>query len=223
MASRILIKAEDGHEIDCWFSEPSNKPKGGIIFLQAIYGLTPHLGNVCDWFARDGFVAIAPATYDRAEKGKVFGYDDRSAEEAMAFRQNLRKKTVILDVTACSKHLRSKTQHVAIAGFCTGGTWAWICASALLFEAAIIFYGSDVQKHLELRPRCPTMLHYGDIDHVVPIQDVKKIRAAVPGSKFHLYSGAGHAFYNPEQKMYHRDAAVIAHQRSIEFLTLQFC
>lgn len=222
MASRKLIKAEDGHDITCWFSEPITKPKGGIIFLHAIYGLTSHLGDVCDWFARDGFTAIAPATYDRTEKNKVFAYDNNSAEQAMAFRENLNEETVIIDVKACTRHLHSTTQHVSIAGFCTGGTWAWICASVLNFDAAIIFYGSDVQKNLERGPRCPTMMHYGDVDHVVPIHDVKQIRASFPETKFHIYEGAGHAFYNPEQKMYQPDAALLAHQRSIEFLTIQF-
>ncbi|NBP73709.1 MAG: dienelactone hydrolase family protein, partial [Alphaproteobacteria bacterium] len=103
MAERISVSASDGHVLDAWRADPAETPKGGIVFLQAIYGLTDHLGDVCDWFAEDGFSAIAPATYDRTERNKVFAYDDHGG---MQFRENLKEETVLLDIAACADLLR---------------------------------------------------------------------------------------------------------------------
>ena len=219
MAERISITATDGHSLDAWHAVPEQTPKGGVVFLQAIYGLTDHLGDVCDWFARDGFAAMAPATYDRTERNKFFAYDDHGG---MQFREHLQEDTVLLDIGACVSVLREKTDKIAIAGFCTGGTWAWIAADRLDMDAAVIFYGSDIHDNLDRQPKCPAILHYGDADHVVAFDLVKKIQSTYPDSEFHVYPGAGHAFYNPEQANYDADAAKLAHQRSVAFLEKQF-
>ena len=215
MAKRISITAADGHILDAWHDVPDGNPKGGVIFLQAIYGLTDHLGDVCEWFARDGFEAIAPATYDRTERNKVFAYDDHGG---MKFRENLREDTVLLDIGACSDLLRRTNSRVAISGFCTGGTWAWVAANRLNFDAAVIFYGSDIHDNLNQQPNCPTMMHYGDADHVVPFELVQIISESYSDSEFHVYPGAGHAFYNPEQSNHNVEAAALAHRRSVSFM-----
>ena len=131
MVERVSVTASDGHTFDAWRSDPVGDVKGGIIFLQAIYGLTTHLGDVCDQFAGDGYAAMAPALYDRAGRNTVFDYDQAGLEGGMAFREHLAEETVLLDVAACADTLRPTAGKVAIAGFCTGGTWAWVSASAL--------------------------------------------------------------------------------------------
>ena len=219
MANRIDITATDGHTFTAWHAATDSAPIGGIIFLQAIYGLTDHLGDVCDWFARDGYSAIAPATYDRTERNKVFAYDDQGG---MTFRENLEEETVLLDIEACAALLRETADRIAISGFCTGGTWAWIAADRLDMDALVVFYGSDIHDNLDRRPKCPGILHYGDADHVVPVETVHRIRDTYPDTEFHIYPGAGHAFYNPEQANHDVDAASLAHQRSIEFLNQKF-
>ncbi len=222
MAERINVTAADGHRFDAWRANPAGNCRGGVVFLQAIYGLTDHLGDVCDWFAREGFAAIAPALYDRTERNKVFSYDADGAQGGMAFRENLKEETVTLDVAAAADALRDIADKVAISGFCTGGTWAWVSSEALDFDAAVIFYGSDVYENIERRPRCPTIMHYGDADHVVPIDKVEAIRASHPECEMHIYPGAGHAFYNPEQAHYDEKAARLTHERSVAFLDRAF-
>ena len=140
----------------------------------------------------------------------------------MAFRENLKEETVLLDVAAAADTLHNLAGKIAISGFCTGGTWAWIGAEALDFDAAVIFYGSDVYENIARRPRCPTIMHYGDADHVVSIDKVEAIRTAHPECEFHVYPGAGHAFYNPEQAHYDEAAARLAHDRSVTFLNRTF-
>ena len=99
MAERVTVTASDGHTFDAWRSDPAGDGKGGIIFLQAIYGLTTHLGDVCDQFARSGYAAMAPALYDRAAPDTVFSYDQDGLQGGMAFREHLAEETVLLDVS----------------------------------------------------------------------------------------------------------------------------
>lgn len=222
MADRVSVTASDGHSFDAWRSDPTGDVKGGIIFLQAIYGLTAHLGDVCDQFAHDGYAAMAPALYDRAGRNTVFDYDQDGLEGGMAFREHLAEETVLQDVTACAEVLRPTAGKVAISGFCTGGTWAFISASELDLDGAVIFYGTDVHDHLDRTLRCPTLMHYGDRDHILPIETVRTIEATYPEAEFHVYPGAGHAFYNPAQANHNANAAQLAYERSVEFLNRKF-
>lgn len=222
MARRITLTAEDGHSFDAWSAEPARAPKGGIVVLQAIYGLTDHLGDVCDEFAADGYAAIAPALYDRTERNRVFPYDGTGVVDGTAYREHLKEPTVCLDVAACAAELRKTADRIAVSGFCTGGTWAWISANALDFDAAVIFYGTDVFENLDRTPACPTILHYGDSDHIVPLERINAIGAAHPACELEIYPGCGHAFFNPEQEHYDADAVRLVRQRTLAFLDRVF-
>ena len=107
-----------------------------------------------------------------------------------------------------------------MSGFCTGGSWSWKAAAKLDFAAQVVFYGSHVHTagYIDLVPRCPTIMHYGDIDPVVPMPEVQKIRARHPSVEMHIYPGAVHAFLNPDQASYHAASAEPAWQRSIAFM-----
>ena len=220
MSDRITLAAEDGHTLEAWRSAPE-RPLGGIVVLHAIYGLTAHMADVCDLYAEAGIAAIAPALYDRSDKGVVFGYDAAGRAGGMAQREGLAETTVMKDVEAALDALRPAGP-VAVQGFCTGGTWAWIAASRLVLDAAVIYYGSDVYEHRALSPACPAILHYGDRDAVVPFDEVEAIRDAHPELEFHVYPGADHAFFNPEQESHDAEAAAAAHRRSVAFLKTRF-
>ncbi len=221
MSSWVELNASDGHRFDAWRSDPDGKPRGGIVFLHAIYGLTGHMGDVCDMFASAGYAAIAPALYDRGGKNRVFGYDPAGQQEGRTAYQALEHDGILADIAACAAALQSSGK-VAISGFCTGGTWAWIAAARMDFDAQVNFYGSHVPQRLGYRPCCPTIMHYGDSDHVVPVPDIDKIRATHPNVTIYVYPGAGHAFFNPEQASHDADAAALAFTRSVEFLNSSF-
>ena len=220
MADRIALTAEDGHVLEAWRSAPG-RPLGGIVVLHAIYGMTSHMADVCDLYAEAGIAAVAPALYDRSGRGIVFGYDEAGRGGGMAQRETLDETTVLTDIAAALDSLRPAGP-VAVTGFCTGGTWAWIAAARLPLDAAAIYYGSDVYEHRALSPACPAILHYGDRDAVVPFDEVEAIRDAHPGLEFHVYPGADHAFFNPEQESHDAAAADAAHRRSIAFLKTRF-
>jgi carboxymethylenebutenolidase len=214
---RITIEAADGHKFGAWRSDPAGAVKGGIVVLHAVYGLTDHLGDVCDRWASEGYAAIAPALFDRSNKGAVHPYSRAGADAGIVDYAALSEDDIFTDIRACAETLRD-TGGVAISGFCTGGTWAWRAAAALPFAAQVNFYGSHVPAFIDLVPACPTIMHYGDSDTIMPIDQVRRIAAAHPDVAMHIYPGASHAFYNPEQATPDPVAADLAWRRSVAFM-----
>lgn len=221
MSRKITLTAADGHRFEARRADPEGDAKGGIVILHAIYGLTGHIADVCGSYAAEGYAAIAPALYDRIGKDLVHGYDPDGAAAGRECYGALGQEQILADVAACAEALRSSGQ-VAISGYCTGGTWAWVASATQDFDAQVNFYGSHVPAKLEFAPRCPTIMHYGDDDHVVPVADIDRIRDAHPEVTIHIYPGGRHAFFNPEQASYDGDAAALAWQQSIAFLDQQF-
>ena len=113
---------------------------------------------------------------------------------------------------------QKKAGPVALCGFCTGGTWAWVGANTLNFDAAICYYGSQIYDHIDRKPVCPTEIHYGDSDFVVPMPVIRRIMKRHPEVRTHIYSDQNHAFFNPEQKFYDAEAADLLWERSLTFL-----
>ncbi len=226
MKRKITLTAADGHRLAAWRADPETDApetdvKGGIVVLHAVYGLTDHMGDVCQAFADNGFAAIAPALYDRIETDIVHPYSRDGVEAGKVSYAALRRQAFVADLDACESALR-EAGRVAISGFCTGGTWAWEAAASLGFDASVIFYGSHVASRLDIQPNCPTIMHYGDSDVIVPMPDVDRIRAANPDVTVHVYPGGQHAFFNPDQASYDADAAALTLERSIAFLDEQF-
>lgn len=222
MSEKITLTAADGHRLNAWRSDPAGAAKGGVVALHAVYGLTGHMGDVCDRWAGAGYAAIAPSLFDRTGPGQVHPYTQDGVEAGRRCYAALTEKTGLADIGAAADALRPAGR-VAVSGFCTGGTWAWIAASAMDFDAQVNFYGSHVPAHLRRTPRCPTIMHYGDADRIVPPESVATIRAAHPEVTIIAYPGAGHAFFNPEQTGAHHPAATeLAWRHSLEFLERHF-
>jgi carboxymethylenebutenolidase len=217
MSIEIKITASDGHVFDAWRSEPTGAIKGGVVILHAITGRIPHLADVCDQWASEGYVAVAPSLFDRIGPNIINSYEPEGVEAGIAYYTSLDGDKILIDTDACAETLRSYGP-VVISGFCTGGTWAWVSADKLKFDAMVNYYGSHVPARLEYKPRCPSVIHYGDIDHCVSMEEIETIRAANPELRIHIHPGAKHAFFNPEQKSFHPEAAPKSWIESMAFL-----
>ncbi len=68
MGQMIELTAADGFKLSAYRAEPSGKPRGGLVVVQEIFGVNSHIKSVCDGFAADGYLAIAPALFDRFER-----------------------------------------------------------------------------------------------------------------------------------------------------------
>jgi carboxymethylenebutenolidase len=222
MAERVTVTAADGHSFDAWRAAPKSETLGGVVVLHAVFGLTSHMGDVCDSWADEGFAAIAPSLFDRDKPGLVHPYSHDGVEAGSRNYAAIADDRILADIEA-SRVALAGFGKVAISGFCTGGSWAWTAGDRLAFDAQVNFYGSHVVQRLDQHPGCPTIMHYGDDDFVVPMADIEKIQAANPEVTIFVYPGAGHAFFNPEQvDNYHSEATSLAWRRSLDFLREQF-
>ena len=91
MGKMIELTASDGHKLAAYRADPAGKPRGGIVVIQEIFGVNSHIKSVADGFAADGYLAIAPAMFDRVQKNFDVGYTPRGHREGpRAARQDHR-------------------------------------------------------------------------------------------------------------------------------------
>lgn len=215
MGKMIRLKAADGHELDAYVAEPKGKAKGGIVVVQEIFGVSDHIKRVADQYAAQGYKAVAPAMFDRIERGITLPYSE--IQQGLAYMRQLAWPNTLADVEAAAKEARTAGS-AAVVGFCWGGTVAHVAASDLDVDAAVSYYGGGVAKMLDKQPRCPILYHFGDQDHSIPLPDIENIRKAYPGSVVHVYPGAQHGFNCDERASYSAADARLAFERSIAFL-----
>lgn len=217
MSATRRLRAADGHEFDAYVAEPepSSAARGGVVVVQEIFGVTAHIRRVADRFAAHGYRAIAPAMFDRIERGIELDYSE--IERGRGYMQRLDWAGTLADVAAAVEAVRS-AGGVAVVGFCWGGTVAHVAAAELELDAAVAYYGGGVAKMLDRTPRCPVVYHFGDRDHAIPPSDVERIRAAYPASVVHVYPGAGHGFNCEERASYSASDAQTAFERTLALL-----
>jgi carboxymethylenebutenolidase len=216
----ISLTAADGHHFAAYEASPPGKPRGGLVVVQEIFGVNRHIRDVADGYAADGYHVLAPAIFDRAERGIELGYDKENVATGIALRQKISLEEMLSDIAACVAALKSAGK-VGVVGYCLGGSLAWLAATRLAgVVAAVGYYGGMVARHLGETPKCPVMLHFGDEDGGIPIADVAAIRAAVDPKAVQVftYAGAGHAFNRKGNHAYHEDSARLARDRSLAFL-----
>ena len=218
MGKMIRLKAKDGHELDAYLAEPKGKAKGGIVVVQEIFGVTNHIKRVADQFAAQGYRVVAPAMFDRVERGVALEYSE--IEKGREYMRWLGWLNTLADVEAAVNEARG-VGNVAVVGYCWGGTVAHVAASELEIDAAVSYYGGGVAKMLDKKPRCPIVYHFGEVDASIPLADIEKIKKATRESAVHTYPGAGHGFNCDERGSYSAKDAKVAFDRSIEFLNEQ--
>jgi carboxymethylenebutenolidase len=215
MPSKIRLQADDGHELDAYVAEPKGKPKGGLVVVQEIFGVTKHVERVADQFAAAGYKVVAPAMFDRVARNVTLDY--KEIEQGRALMQKLKWPDTLADVAAAVAAVRDAGK-VGVVGYCWGGTVAHVAASDLRVDAAVSYYGGGVAKMLDKTPRCPIVYHFGDRDHAIPAADVARIKSAYPRSIVHVYAGAGHGFNCDERASFSAKDAKVAFERSTAFL-----
>jgi carboxymethylenebutenolidase len=219
MGTQIELKASDGFALGAYEAKPAGRPRGGLVVIQEIFGVTRHIRDVADDYAAEGYHAIAPAIFDRAERGADLAYDKSGTNKGIALRGQIPIEKTLLDVTAAAGALKSAGK-VAIVGYCFGGSLAWFAAARIPGLAATIgYYGGMIAKHLDDKPRCPVMLHFGEKDSGIPMSDVEKIRAAVDPAKVEIFTyPAGHAFNRAGEPPYEPQSARLAKERTLKLL-----
>ena len=216
MGEHITLRASDGFELGAWRADPAGAPRGGIVVIQEIMGVNHHIRAVADLYASHGYVAIAPALFDRAEPGFEVGYDGPSVQRGMAIAGKLDRGNMVLDVAAAVE-LAKGAGKVGVVGYCLGGTIAYLAACRLPdLAAASCYYGGGLLAVKNESPRVPTILHFGVKDAHIPIAGVKEFEAAHPDLPVYVYD-ADHGFNCDERGSYDAPSAALARTRTLDF------
>ncbi len=221
MGKFIELTASDGHKFAAFVAQPSGKPRGGIVVIPEIFGVNSHIQQTTDGFAADGYLAVSPAMFDRAQRNYDTGYSAPEIEAGRAIMQKLDPKQSMLDVQAAIKEA-SKAGKVGIVGYCYGGTVALMAAArASGLACSVPYYGGGMHGLIGEQPRCPTMCNFGELDQSPTLAQAKEIAAKHPEITAHFYAGAGHGFNCDQRGSWNAEAAKLARSRTIEFFRKQ--
>lgn len=218
VGEHVKMKAEDGHELDAYVAAPAGDPIAALVVVQEVFGVNAHIRSVADGYARDGFLAVAPALFDRVQPGVELGYEGEDVQKAMALRKKLDLDDMIKDTAAAIEYARQRVgRKTGVIGYCFGGAIAWLAACRLKVDAAVGYYGGLIPQYAGEQPRCPVMLHFGRKDQHIPREAIVKIEEAHPEVPVFLYD-AGHGFNCDARASYDAASAKLARERSLQFL-----
>src|SRR3970282_1226796 len=127
----VTLEAEDGHSLSAYRAAPAGKPKARLVVIQEIFGVNSHIKRVSDGFAADGYGALAPAIFDRAERGFETGYQPADIERGRGVRGKIDIGDMIKDIRAAVGALAAEGLKVGVVGYCLGGTRALLAATRI--------------------------------------------------------------------------------------------
>jgi carboxymethylenebutenolidase len=204
-----------------YLATPKQGSGPGVIVIQEWWGLVDHIKDLCDRFADEGFVALAPDLYH--------GKSTKSPDEAGKLMMAMRIDEAERDLSAAAQYLSTldstTSEKVGVVGFCMGGALALYTATKnQQVGACVVFYGG----HPKVKPDLPN-LHapvlglYGEKDaSVTPAvahELERQVKALGKQIDVIIYPGAGHAFFNDMRpEVYNAEAAADAWRRTIAFL-----
>lgn len=219
MGERTTITASDGFTLNAYVAKPEGKPRGGVVVIQEVWGLNDWIRSVVDRFAKHGFLAVAPAMFDRVEFGyESNNYGPEQFQIIGALMKQFDHKTALLDVAAAIA-TASEAGKVGITGYCFGGAVSWRAAAheGMGLSAASGYYGGGVPNYIELAPRIPTEMHFGDQDSGIPLDQIEALKARHPEADIYTYA-AGHGFCNSERaSSFDAAACTKASARTLDF------
>jgi carboxymethylenebutenolidase len=217
MGEIIELTAADGHKCSAYKVIPTGKPKGGVVILQEIFGVNSHIKEVCDGYAKQGYVAIAPALFDRVAPNITLGYEQSDIQQGLGYMKQVTQNDALADVDAAAKAI-ADAGDTAVIGYCWGGSLSYLAACRLSsINRAVGYYGGQIPQTIEEEPKVPIILHFGDADASIPMSAVEEVKAKRPDIPVYVYS-AGHGFNCDHRASYDATSAKLALDRTLEFL-----
>jgi carboxymethylenebutenolidase len=218
MGQSINIPTPGTQCIGGYLARAEGTPKGGVVVIQEIYGVTAHIREVADRLAAAGYTAIAPAFFDHLESGAELAYDRGGTARGKALVDELGLDRAVQDVASAAEAIASAGR-IGTVGFCWGGTVALLSAMRLGLPS-VSYYGARNLPFLGQRPKAPVMFHFGEHDRSIPPEAIAQHRELLPQMDVHTYP-AGHAFNRDRDAHYHEASAKLAWQRTLAFLDKQ--
>lgn len=215
MGSQITITGTDGFQFSAYQAGPEGPARGAVVVIQEIFGVNSHVRAVADRYAAAGYLAVAPAIFDRIQPDIQLGYTDEDVQTGFgyAFGQ-LDFATALADVGATGRYA-GQAGKVGIVGYCFGGLMTANAAihHGEVFSAAASYYGGGTPGLVDQTPVVPMMMHFGAKDHFIPLEGVDGLRNAWPQVEIHVYE-ADHGFHCDQRPSFHAESAGMAQART---------
>ena len=218
MPELLTLSAADGLTLNAYLARPSGPPRGALVVVQEIFGVNSHIRAVADGYAADGYLALAPALFDRVERGVELGYTPEDIQRGMALKTASPNDLALLDIAAAVAQLQAAGK-VGIVGYCWGGLLSWLAAGQVDgLAAAVPYYGGGMGDQAGVAPRCPVLGHFGDQDTHIPLDGIHALQRAHSAQvKVHVYP-AGHGFNCEQRGSFDAASASLARERTLAFL-----
>ena len=218
-----IIKSADNYPLPYLQFEPENNIKNkSIVLVYEIFGLTDHIKNIAEDYAKNGFLVAVPDIFSRLENNINLPYDKDGFAKGLNLKKKLGWELPVMDIVALAATLRLKC-NVSVLGYCYGGSLAWLAMQkSFIFEKGICYYGSSIPEFLESHVNCPGMLHFGSEDKGIPIESIEKVKKFINKNinkiELFVYENADHGFNCSQRKSYNKIAAEQAFNKTIKFL-----
>jgi carboxymethylenebutenolidase len=221
--------------IDAYLAQPTEKSSfPAVIVFQEIFGVNAHVRDVTERIAREGYVAIAPALYQRSAPGFEVGYSPEDIAIGREYKDQTTAINLIGDTQAVIAYLRQlsnvRPEAIGTIGFCFGGHVAYLIATLPDIKATASFYGAGIATMtpgggaptIARTPEIQGVLYafFGSDDASIPSAEVEQIETELIASgvqhRVFVYPGAGHGFFCDRRESYRPDAAAEAWQQVLQ-------
>jgi len=234
-AETISITGHDGHEIEAYLARPLGTDSfGSVVVIHHMPGYDPPSKEITRTFAANGYAALMPNLHHRDAPGA--SPDDAAA--AVRAKGGVPDERFLGDVSGAADYLRAldgSNGKVGVIGYCSGGRQSFLAACSLQLDAAVDCYGAFVVStptaelplkvgpiaHLAGNLSCPLLGLFGAEDKYPAPDEVEELAKILTEAgkehEFHVYDGAGHAFFSVNRPAYRAEAANDGWQRIFDF------
>ncbi|MGB3510271.1 MAG: dienelactone hydrolase family protein [Microcoleaceae cyanobacterium] len=223
------VKVSNGDlEISSYLAQPVGKgPFPGVIVIQEIFGVNAHIREVSEKIAKEGYVAIAPAIYQRQAPGFEVGYTEQDLKLGRKYKEQTKASELLSDIQATINYLKTlptvKGDKFGCTGFCFGGHVSYLAATLTEIQATASFYGAGIANSTP-GGGSPTITQtsqisgtiycfFGTEDSLIPIEQVDQIEAELKKHqiKHQVFRyKADHGFLCDHRESYNPEAAADA-------------
>jgi carboxymethylenebutenolidase len=217
--TKITVPAGKGARFDAYLSIPERGSGPGLLLLYEMSGIGGSVRLLADTYAEEGYVVLAPDVFRRLRHGAEASEmvtAGAGSDESFDFTQTLHDTA---DALAALRGEPACNGKIGLLGFGIGGTLAYLAASQLLFDAAVVYCDIGIEKHLEQPSlvQCPLMVHLAGRDSEMPETARQAVRAAFSTSdsmEMYVYP-VERGFYDRERRGYDAYSASTAYSRTI--------
>jgi len=221
----ITITGKDG-SFGGYLSSPASGKGPGVLVIQEIFGINPWVRGICDWYASQGYIALAPDLFWRLKPGiQLDPMKDADFKQGLDYMGKFNFDQGVGDIQTTITTLRTSpgsTGKVGHIGFCMGGFLAFLTAARTDSDAGACYYGGGTHSVLGEAPKIkkPTVLHFAGNDEYMPIAAQEQIKDAVKGNPnvtVYVYPGTAHGFCrSTDPRHYDAAACTLAHSRTLD-------